>query len=217
MKAEETMRALVICLVVWIGCASVPRVEMPEILPQLIEQDPLPPPTSLMRDSELKLELSMLITEEGSVARVNLLTPTGDEAWNEEAQKRIKRWRFSPAQMKGKPVSIWIRQSVRVRSQAPLVMRLTQIVCSNRSLADSLYALMHAGAGIETIAFRSEKEGSVQTGMVDVRRYPWEVQAKLEQLKVNKFSSPVRLGERYIIFKRLENGASIPPGKVLNQ
>lgn len=185
------------------GCAVVQQGTVPEILPFLVDQEPLPSLSPMIHRAELKLDAKLLIGIDGSVVRVELLTPTDDPTWNAEAEKRIMKWKFSPARWRGRVVPVWIQQSLRIHFMDLLLMALAEIVCTESSQADSVYALLNAGTSVEAIGqLTSAKIRSM--GMKDVRRYPVFVQKQLVPLRVNEVTRPVRIGEQYVVFKRLQ-------------
>ncbi|MGA7161738.1 MAG: peptidylprolyl isomerase [Bacteroidota bacterium] len=189
------------------GCASIETAEMPEKLPQLIEHEPFPPMSNTLLDNHPVFDLKILVAEDGSVVKAELLNPTGIVEWDTLAIARMKQWIFSPAIQNGKPISMWINFRARIKCEIPTYFRLAEIVCQNASTADSVYALLRTGENFETLVSRysvaNSKENRGDLGHVDISRYGEEVKHVLAELKENAFTEPIALGEHDVIFKRL--------------
>ncbi len=189
------------------GCASTQQAEMPEKLPRLIEHEPFPPMSSEFLSNHSAFDLRILVADDGSVMRAELLNPSGDTAWDALARARMKQWKFSPAIQNGKPIAMWINFRARIKSEIPIYFRLAEIVCENISTADSVYALLQTGENFESLASRFSisdfKKNHGDLGHVDISRYGEEVKHVLAELKENDFTKPVALGEHFVIFERL--------------
>jgi TonB family protein len=202
-------RSFVVAILILLsGCKSLELPEAPETLPQLVYQAPLPPwpESSLLR--ELRLDLEIYVGTDGLVRDAVLITPTVFSEWNRRALEEVRKWRFSPAMARGKPVPLWIRQTVRVQFEQPMVMVLAEIAVSEAALADSLHRLLESGVPFDTLARRfsvaaSRELGGV-LGEIDVRTLPNEVRRELVKLQEGEFSEPLVLGQRYVIYKRLK-------------
>ena len=180
---------------------------MPEKMPRLIERAPFPPMSDALLFRHSELDLRILVAEDGSVLKAELLNPTNDAAWDALASDRMKLWRFSPAIQNGKPISMWINFHARIKCETPVYIGLAEIECESVSVADSVYALLRAGGEfgllVSSFSIGRAKGNRGDLGQVDISRYGESVKKVLAELKENKFTEPLPLGEHYVIFKRL--------------
>ena len=123
------------------GCASTESVDMPEKMPRLIEQEPFPPMSEALLARHSELDLRILIAEDGSVLKAELLNPINDAAWDALASEQIKQWKFSPAMHNGKPVSMWINFHAHVNAKPPVYIGLAEIECGSTSISVSRFGL----------------------------------------------------------------------------
>ena len=125
-----------------------------------------------------------------------------------KALEEIKHWRFSPARLGQDSVQVWVRLPITVRFTDPMIMHLQQLVCVDRACADSAQLLLEAGHEFESLVSELHAVGCMayekNIGEMDIRVYPKEVQKELLNLKVNGFTLPIRIGDSFVIFKRLE-------------
>ncbi len=189
------------------GCASTQSMDMPEKMPRLIEQEPFPPMSETLFASHSELDLRILIADDGSVMKADLLNPSGDGVWDSLAVDRMKQWKFSPAIQNGKPISMWINFHARVKFELPVYIGLAEIECKSSSVADSVYALLRAGEDFDLLvsnfSISKSKENHGDLGQVDITRYGESVKHVLTELKENEYTEPVSMGEHFVIFKRL--------------
>jgi len=154
-----------------------------------------------------ELDLRILVADDGSVQKAEILNPSGDAAWDELAGSRMKQWKFSPAIQKGKPIAMWINFHAHVKCEAPVYIGLAEIVCETAMVADSVYALLKAGkafdALVSTYSISHSKENHGDLGQVDISRYGEKVRRVLRGLDENGYSEPLAMGEHFVIFKRL--------------
>lgn len=208
------MKNLVFVLLFAGGCAAIPLSEGPDTLPVLIVQAPLPAVEGSYAINPLRLELKMYVGRDGAVQKASFVMSSGNADWDARALNEIRKWKFLPATVAGKPVPIWINQGIIVRFQEPLVMTLAEIVVPDRAAADSVYELLMGGADFPTLArtlsVGSTRDGDGTLGSVDIRTFPYFIQEQLEQLKVGTVTAPIHLGQQFVIYKRL----SAAPGGV---
>jgi TonB family protein len=201
--------ALLLC-----GCATVPQPYAPEVFPQLIQQEPLPPWPFPSVDEEVTLEIKIRIANDGTVKDVSFLTPSLSREWNALALEKIRQWRFSPAIVDGRPVALWIRQTLRMRFEPAAYLRLAEIVCPDETTADSVSALLERGLPFDSLATvfsiaASRSQGGL-LGEVDLRTLPLAIRHKLERLPTNQCSSPLFLGRNFVIYRCLPSGPRRP-------
>jgi TonB family protein len=198
--------SLFACLLLW-GCGSTESVDMPEVMPRLIEQEPFPPMSEALVLSHSELDLRILISEDGSVLKAQLINPSTDAAWDSLAGERMKEWKFSPAIHRGKPIAMWINFHAHVKFEIPVYVGLAEIECGTAELADSVFTLLQAGKNFDSLvssfSISKSKENHGQLGQVDISRYGDRVKRILTALKGNGYTEPIALGEHFVIFKRL--------------
>lgn len=196
---------LVVFALLFTSCSAPEQALLQDKLPQLILQDPLPAVDSFV-EKHLRIDLRLLIDKEGNVAYVEFVSPAVNAVWDSLARQTMYRWKFSPALAKGKPTRVWMRFPVLVRFTEPRIMELAEIVCESASSADSLYSLLHSGEDFSRLAKGHSRSVSAsdggRLGKVNIRRYPDDVQTTLSSLRDGSFTSPIHLGNHFIIFKR---------------
>jgi TonB family protein len=149
-------------------------------------------------ESELRLNVLVHIREDGTVENVKMLGSSGDSEWDSLATLSMKQWRYAPYRRAGIPVDLWFRQLVVVQIQEPIVMTIGEIVSSSPHGADSLHALLEEGADMDSVFRRT-------LGTFDIVRYPQNVRDVLKRLDAGEYTSPLRRGDEYVIYKRLDN------------
>ncbi len=197
------------------GCATLEQANVPDTLPQLIKQEPLPPWPFRTPDEQVNLEIKVRIDSDGSVRDVSFLTSSHDRDWDALALAKIREWKFSPATIDGHPVSLWIRQTIHLRFEEPSYLRLAEIVCPDRRTADSVYALLDAGAPFDSLArlfsvSASRAQGGY-LGDVDLRTLPLFVRHELQNIRTDHISSPLLLGRNFVIYMCLPAGPRMRP------
>ena len=212
---RTTMKALVFILLCCIGCASTQLPGTSETFPVLIYQVPLPAFYRSTFWDELRIDLKLHIGTDSTVQEVQFLSVNIDPKWETAATEHILKWRFLPATQNGKPVAVWIRQSIIVRPEKSLTMVLSVINCADRSTADSIYHLIKMGEDFNTLArmiSRTSSGGlSGNLGEVDIRTFPYHIQKKLERLDVGEITLPLPYGQSFSIFKRNTEEPGVKP------
>lgn len=187
-------------------CASFNGSKSNIVPPTLIEKTPLPQPPPSLAAEDFYIKMEILVGQDGSVLHVTLVKSTNDSEWDAAALERIRQWKFSPALLDDKPIQMRIIQTARVVSSVPVMMDISQIVCTSSSLADSAYVLLQKGAKFDSTAAVLGSAGlSVQSGHignVDIHRFPNDVQNKLRNLKKGEFTHPLPLGPYFAIFMK---------------
>jgi TonB family protein len=206
---------ILIAAVLLCGCATVQPTYVPDTYPQLVKQEPLPPWPFRTHDQEVTLDIKIRIGSDGFVKDVTLLTPSLNAEWNALALEKIRGWQFSPAIADGRPVALWIRQTLRLRFEEASYLRLAEIVCPDQRTADSVYTLLDAGMPFDSLArvfstSSSRTEGGF-LGDVDLRTMPLFVRHEVQNIRANHFTSPILLGRNYVIYKCLPAGFRTRP------
>jgi PPIC-type PPIASE domain/Gram-negative bacterial TonB protein C-terminal len=200
--------AAVLCCVFLFGCSS-SQIENNNITsPELIQESPLPPiPLSLYK-TPFVLDLNLYILEDGSVNEVVIRNNIGDQQWLALAKETIMKWKYTPALSDNKPVSTWISQKAIVQVEDPVFYTLAEIEFDSVDTAEYVYKMLQDNKDFESLAQRysvvpSGKVGGI-LGKVNVMVYPQNIRNEILKMSYNDFTEPLKYGNRYVIFKRLE-------------
>lgn len=198
-------------LVGLIGCSTPYEVTHDIEPPELISYAPLPMVQSLPANRVLKLKVLICVKEDGTVEHARLVSSSGDASWDSLAERSIKQWRYAPPMRNGTPTDVWVHQTIVVQFDDPILMSLSSLSAYNQSQADSLYALLKRGTDFEALvqqfaAGSHERGGSL--GMVDIRTYAPRVREALRDLREGEYTNPIRVGDKYVIYKRVKKVVS---------
>ncbi len=78
----------------------------------LVRDKPPYPPLARKRGYEGRLVVRFLVTPRGLVDKVTLVKSSGYSILDRAAVKTVKRWRFSPATKRGRPIPYWVEVPV---------------------------------------------------------------------------------------------------------
>lgn len=209
---EVGMKPLVLCIVVVLigvlsSCSS-SNSTSDVILPQLVYQHPLPAYPKELSAAQLRVPLEIHVSKEGTVTDVRLVKSSGTPSWDSAAIAAIMKWRYSPARAENRPVGLWLHQTAIVRFSAPKYIMLAEIICTGREEIDSAYQMLLEGGAFSDAAKRfsvgetHDAGGSI--GVVNIQVYPSSIKHHLNGLDVNEFTEPIPFGDRYAIFKRMQ-------------
>jgi TonB family protein len=202
------------CLLTLIGCHATQQSTVLPTQPQLLRSTPLPPLTSPTAVLGLKLNVMFRILSDGTVGEVNLLTPSGDPKWDTLALRSMKQWRFTRIHHDGGPAETWVRYPVLVQPQIkePVVMTLGELSAATEREADSLYTLIENGADFDALALNApgtsagDQKSYLRT--LDIASYPSAVRDDLRRLREEEVTRPLRVDNRFVIYKRYRDEAS---------
>jgi hypothetical protein len=112
------------------------------------------------------------------------------------------------------PTDQWIRRSLVIQVEEPVMRYLSELVCASRQEADSLYLLIAEGIPFDSLAMHrvppSPTQGAL-LGAVNIAVFPPHVRVALKDLKEDEVTSPLRIGGNYAIYKRLrEDPPDVP-------
>ncbi len=123
----------------------------------------------------------------------------------------MKQWRYAPPLRNGVPTDVWVHQQIVVQFDDPILMSLSHLSAYSQSQADSLYALLVRGTEFETLvqqfAATSHERGGF-LGTVDIRTYAPRIREALKDLREGEFTRPLRMGDKYEIYKRVKKVVS---------
>jgi TonB family protein len=200
---------IVIMLILFAGCCGGRQTVIPEDTPDVISMTSLPPQGAGLHDVPLRLNVYFHLLTDGSVADVNLQSTSGDPVWDAAAIDSMKQWRFTPLAPGSPSGGRWIRRTILVQIQEPIVLTLGELVVDSKEEADSLYAQLRRGVNFFTLAKRTEEGETTEIGRfigdVDIARFPEQVRSEVRKLRVNSFTQPIRVGNMYVIYQRFEN------------
>ncbi|MBF8295383.1 MAG: PpiC protein [Bacteroidetes bacterium] len=199
------LAALLLC-----GCATFEPPDPSQSLPEVVYQSSLPPWPFHTNKVSLNMTFRIHIAADGTVNKAIIETPSGSKEWDALAIAQVRKWRYSPALMNGQPAALWLRQTITLHFDEPLYMKIAELTCPQETLADSLYALLLAGASFDSLARQfsvsdSRTRGGV-VGEMDVHTLPARISREVATLHGGEFTKPLKLGRQYVIYKRLANG-----------
>jgi parvulin-like peptidyl-prolyl isomerase len=176
--------------------------------PQLLIQSQLPPiPVTILKPI-FELDVVMFVMEDGTVGKTRMLKGSGDAVWDSLAISSIKQWHFTPARMDNKPVGSWFHMQSILRYADPQYMKLAEILCTSVEEADSVYKVIEQGQNFNELAMRysvdPSREMGGMLGEVNINVFPENIRRPLSKLVMNDYTKPIKYGDLYAIFKRLD-------------
>jgi TonB family protein len=201
------IRTVLFLLIFLAGCTAVQQTEIPVQPPELVKSAPLPPVVSNFPGGGVRFTVLILVLKDGTVGRAKMLESSGDAQWDSLALKSVAKWQFIPAREEGVPVDLWVRQPLRVQVREPIVMTLAALTSASEQEADSLYLLLEHGANFDSLALHSAlgpREGNGLPRPVDISMFAPQPREEIQKLEEGQVSHPLRIGNRYIIYKRLK-------------
>jgi len=206
LKIWHMLRIAPVVVVFLIGCGTMQLAEIPIEGPELVRLTPLPPMSSLGPTGGLRLIVMLHVLKDGTVEEARIIGSSGVAEWDSLALQSIRQWQFTPARRNGEPIDIWIRQPIAIKPQEQTILTLAELALPTKREADSLYLLLENGADFDTLVSHSSIAYSRQygghLGAVDISVYPEHVRRELQKLSQGEFTPPLRVGERYLIYKR---------------
>ena len=192
-----TIAVLPITLLVLVGCGGSQELPVQTERLELVSMTPLPPISLSSYANEMRLVVFMHILEDGTVGDMRMQGSSGDSEWDSLALRIMKQWRYARPRCDSVPTDLWIRQPLLIRVQKPIVMTIGELVSASVCEADSLFMLLERATDLDPI-FRQA------IGTVDIATYPPEVRGQLKRLSRGENTSPVRVGDKYVIYKRFQ-------------
>ena len=204
------MRLIVLAALLLCGCATFESTDPGYSLPEVTYQSSLPPWPYHTNNVSLNMTFRIHVAIDGTVNEAYIETPSGSKEWDALAMAEVRKWRYSPALMNGKPTALWLRQTITMHFDKPLLMNIAELACPEQTLADSLYVLLRAGASFDSLAREysvadSRARGGI-VGEMDLHTLPMRISREVATLHRGEFTKPLKLGRQYVIYKRLSNG-----------
>ena len=190
-----TIAVLPITLLVLVGCGGSQELPVQTERLELVSMTPLPPISLSSYANEMRLVVFMHILEDGTVGDMRMQGSSGDSEWDSLALRIMRQWRYARPRCDSVPANLWIRQPLLIRVQEPIVMTIGEIVSASLREADSLCLLLEKATDLDPIFKQA-------IGTVDIATYPPEVRGQLKRLSRGENTSPVRVGDKYVIYKR---------------
>ncbi len=188
------------------GCAEFGQLGANVTPPALLEKTALPPPPATIKSQDFNLKLELVISKEGKVLYAHLRNSSGDPDWDSLAVQNVFEWKYAPAMSDGKPIQMKIAQTAHVILSPPMMMNLSEILCTTLAGADSVYSELQAGMSFDSLARKYSIAGSAvnggKLGEIDIHRYGDEIQSALQRLRPGDFTHPLEMGPNYVIYKR---------------
>jgi TonB family protein len=206
--------ALLLVLTV-MGCSIGRDIEVPVVQPELIRMTALPALPAGLSAVGLQLNVLFRVLGDGTVADVRILGSSGDDRWDSLACQSMRQWRFARIRREGVPGDIWFRQLVIVQTQTqePIILTLGELTANSRREADSLYTLLQGGVDFDSLARQVSglppSEHPWFIGTVDIVMFPRHVREELRGIREDGVTRPLRVGERYAIYKRYSKNISV--------
>jgi TonB family protein len=212
------MKRLALLLILpFIGCASaIPPVEPVRVQPEVVSIVPLPPYSSTLPIGGLRIIVILHVMEDGTVGEAKMIQSSKDDTWDSLAMSAIRRWKFAAARQDEAPVATWVRQTISVRFETPIVRNIGEVVFSRYGEAERFHAELIRGAELESMirAGDSVMGGHfVYLGSVDLCMFPGRIRDQIQLLGKNDVSSPIRVGDEYMVFKRYGSDGPRLPGR----
>jgi TonB family protein len=205
-------RTILLPLFFLAACVPSQQSIAPTDRPEIVSMSSLPVFASPYAFEKLKLNVFFLVRKDGSVSDVQLVRSSGDPLWDRAAIDSMKQWHFAASLLEGAMTDRWVRSTVIVQIEEPTIIALAELRSDTRTGADSLYALLQAGVEFETLVTQAQLPGSTVSGknlgITSIARFPQHVREQLRRLGMNDITPPLRIGNSYVIFKRLDLGSA---------
>jgi len=201
------MRISLFLVLLLAGCSALQQSETPLQPPELVKSAPLPPIAAVVSGGGMRFDVMILVRKDGTVGKVRLLETSSDPEWDSLALHSIMKWQFVPGRQDGAPVDLWVRQPLLVQLREPVIRTLAALASSTQQEADSLYLLIEHGMNFDTLlrqAVQVSGERNGPPGPVDISVYAPHLRDQLLRLREGDVSRPIRIGNRFIIYKRLK-------------
>jgi TonB family protein len=189
------------------GCSAIQLTDTPIQPPELVKGASLPPIVSFVPRGGMKFDVMILVLKDGTVGSVQLLESSGAPDWDSLASRSIAQWEFNPARREGMPVELWIHQPLRVQLRDPINRTLAGLASATEEEADSLNLLLEHGIAFDTLlrhTAQASGDRSASPGFIDISVFAPRLRDELLKLREGDVSRPIRIGNRFIIYKRLK-------------
>jgi TonB family protein len=205
-------RTILLPLLFLAACMPSQQITAPPNRPEIVSMSSLPGFAAPYAFGKLKLSVLFLVRKDGTVSEVQLAKSSGDPLWDRAAIDSMKQWRFAMSLQVSDTTDRWVQSTVAIQVEEPTIIALAELRAETRAQADSLFALLQSGAEFETMVTQAQLPSSTVSGKIlgitSIARYPQHVREELRRLGTNDITRPIRVGNSYIIFKRLDLGSA---------
>ncbi|HVN48992.1 MAG TPA: energy transducer TonB [Bacteroidota bacterium] len=202
---KQILVILVLVALYYFGCSTSEQT-VTNSSPQILFQEPLPEMPPTINKLPRKLDIDVLVDENGLVKDVRL--SSGNAEWDTSAIASIHQWKFSPARIDEKPIKQWMRMRASIQYVNPLYMSIAKISCNTAQDADSVYAALKHGNDLHELtmpySIDTVNQDDSSLGEVNIYCFPKRVQENIEHLDTNEFTTPIAYGHQFVIFRRLK-------------
>jgi len=208
------MRPLtLIALLMVIGCSS-SRTHFDASAPYPIKMA-LFPVIAEAPDEEVTLSVLFYLNKDGKVLDVSLASEGISPEWNAAAVDSMRKWTFSKPPQPFKDEGMWVRRSVKVFFEDPIIMNIARIAIPNAAQADSVYATLTYRSKLVDLFKDASKHHFPYTLEIEYDQnlgvYPDHIRNELKKLRIYTYTRPLKLDTDYVIFQRLDSlHSSIP-------
>ncbi len=201
------MRSLIIiALLVVFGCSS-SRTNFDESAPYPVKMA-LFPLIADAPDEDIILSVLFYLDKQGEVLDVALASEGITPEWNAAAIDSMRKWTFSKPPQNLVDEGIWVRRSVRVFFDDPVIMNLASITIPEAAMADSVYAALTYRSKLDELFTDSSKHNFPYTLEVQYDQnlgvYPDHIRNELKKLRLNTYTKPLKLDNYYVIYQRID-------------
>lgn len=197
---------LIIALLVVIGCSS-SRTNFDQSTPYPVKMA-LFPVLAEAPDEDVTLSVLFYLDKDGDVLDVALASEGISPDWNAAAIDSMKKWTFTKPPQNLVDEGIWVRRSVKVFFEDPIIMNLASIAIPDATTADSVYATLNYRSKLEELFTDSSKHNFPYTMEVEYDQnlgvYPDHVRNELKKLRIYTYTKPLKLDNYYVIYQRLD-------------
>lgn len=158
---------------------------------------------------DLTLTVLFYLDKDGGVMDAALASDGLSQEWNAAAIDSMKKWKFSKPPQNLTTNGVWVRRSVRVYFEEPVIMNLVSIAIPDSALADSVYASLNYRSKLNEL-FRDPSRHSFPFTITieydqNLGVYPDHVRNELKKLRLYTYTKPLKLDNYYVIYQRLDS------------
>lgn len=201
------MRSLLfIALLIIVGCSSSRNFD--QSAPYPVKMALFPVVEDAPKD-DLTLTVLFYLDKEGGVMDAALASEGLTPEWNAAAIDSMKKWVFSKPPQNLAENGVWVRRSVKVFFDEPVVMNLVSIAIPDVAVADSVYATLNYRSKLDELFRDSSRHVFPYTMTVEYDQnlgvYPDHIRNELKKLRLYTYTKPLKLDNYYVIYQRLDS------------
>jgi hypothetical protein len=189
------------------GCAT-PSIAPDESIPYPVSMALFPILDGNISIEEVTVNALFYVLADGTVEEVALTDHVISPEWDAAAIDSMKKWKFSKLPSNMDPDGIWLRRVIKVQFEEPNIMDLVFITLDDSTVADSLYSTFNSRSNFIRLFEQSDiHKFTYEFGIErdqNIAKYPEHVRLELRKLKINNYTRPIRLNNRFLIFQRIE-------------